>query len=238
MSVSMRAATHGYPLDCAGSTSTRRIALECRPSHCQGCLVVQQASHSLPLQQVSRLLRAGGVVAYPTEAVWGLGCDPWQASAVERIWQIKGRDPGKGVIVIAADLAQIEPFLSRLTAQERALLASTWPGPVTWLVPADEGVPRWLRGRHDTLALRVSAHPGVQALCRAFGGPLVSTSANRAGQRPARTALQVRCWLGQEVDAIVPGQVGGLARPTEIRDLRSQRVVRAGDISTDQEPAP
>lgn len=182
----------------------------------------------LHLQQTCQLLHAGGVIAYPTEAVWGLGCDPWQADAVARIWQIKGRDPGKGVIVIAADLDQVRPFLTGLTDDERRRLSATWPGPVTWLVPADDSVPRWLRGRHDTLALRVSAHPGVQALCRAFGGPLVSTSANRAGQRPARTALQVRCWLGRELDAIVPGAVGGLARPTEIRDLRSQRVIRAG----------
>lgn len=180
------------------------------------------------LKQAAALMHEGGVVAYPTESVWGLGCDPWQADAVAKLWQIKERDPGKGLIVIAADWQQIQPWVCDLPEASQNLLKQSWPGPVTWLVPVSESVPTWLRGRHDSLALRVTAHPGAQALCRAFGGPIVSTSANRAGQRPAMTALQVRCWLGSGLDAIVSGDLGGLAKPTEIRDLRTQRVIRPG----------
>lgn len=180
------------------------------------------------LRQAVLALRAGGVIAYATESVWGLGCDPWQPEAVARIWDIKRRDPGKGLILIAADWSQIAPWLQDLDASSQARLRASWPGPVTWLVPVPTGFPTWLRGRHDSVALRVSAHPGVQALCHAFGGPLVSTSANRAGRPAARTLFDVRQRLGGELDYIVPGATGGLARPTEIRDLKSLRVIRAG----------
>lgn len=187
-----------------------------------------QVASPVQLQQAALTLRDGGVIAYPTESVWGLGCDPWRPQAVERIWDIKRRDPGKGLILIAADWQQISPWLQELSADEQALLRASWPGPVTWLVPVPADFPVWLRGRHDSVALRVSAHPGVQALCRAFGGALVSTSANRAGRPAARTLFDVRQRLGAELDFILPGSTGGLARPTEIRDLRSRRVVRAG----------
>ncbi len=183
---------------------------------------------SIHLSLAVRALRDGGVIAYPTESVWGLGCDPWRPDAVARIWDIKRRDPGKGLILIAADWAQIAPWLVGLDAASLALLSASWPGPVTWLVPVPADFPAWLRGRHETVALRVSAHPGVQALCHAFGGALVSTSANRAGHPAARSLFDVRQRLGGELDFILPGATGGLARPTEIRDLSSQRVIRAG----------
>lgn len=188
-------------------------------------------SHALSpihLKHAVSALKAGGVIAYATESVWGLGCDPWCADAVERIWHIKRRDPGKGLIVVAADWAQVQPWLRGLAAQDKALLQASWPGPVTWLVPLPESCPPWLHGVHGSLALRVSAHPGVQQLCRAFGGPLVSTSANFAGHKPARSLFEVRQRFGDALDYILPGHLGGLDRPTEIRDLLSRRVVRAG----------
>lgn len=175
-----------------------------------------------------RALRDGGVIGYATESVWGLGCDPWNEQAVARIWDIKRRDPGKGLILIAADWMQIAPLLVDLDAGQQSLLRASWPGPVTWLVPVSDSFPAWLRGRHESVALRVSAHHGVQALCRAFGGPLVSTSANRAGRPAARSLFELRQRLGGELDYILPGRLGGLARPTEIRDLISRRVIRAG----------
>ncbi len=186
------------------------------------------ATSPIHLQQAVLALRDGGVIAYATESVWGLGCDPWRPEAVARIWDIKRRDPGKGLILIAGDWSQILPWLQGLDDIAQSRLHATWPGPVTWLVPVPPDFPDWLRGRHDSVALRVSAHPGVQALCRAFGGPLVSTSANRAGRPAARTLFDVRQRLGGELDYILPGATGGLARPTEIRDLSSQRVIRAG----------
>lgn len=171
------------------------------------------------------VLRAGGVIAYPTEAVWGLGCDPFNADAVRRVIALKQRDAGKGLIIIAASLAQIEPWLGGLnTAQKDAMLA-TWPGPYTWIVPAPDA-PAWLRGDHSGLAVRVSAHAGVQALCSAWGGPLVSTSANRSGEAPLPDAPALRQAFGADLDYILPGALGGDARPSEIRDAVSGVVLR------------
>jgi L-threonylcarbamoyladenylate synthase len=132
----------------------------------------------------------------------------------------------KGLILIAADFAQLEPFLQPPTEADRARLDATWPGPRTWLIPARPATPRWLRGRHDTLAVRVTAHPLAAALCRACGHPLVSTSANRGGRPPARGALAVRRQLGRDLDYVLAGPTGGAAKPTAIRDLRTGRVVR------------
>lgn len=179
------------------------------------------------IRRAARIIRDGGVVAYPTEAVWGLGCDPWNHAAVERILALKGRPVEKGLILIAADTAAIEPYLEGLSSAERATLGAAWPGPVTWLVPANGVAPDWITGGRDTLALRVTAHPVAAGLCRAFGGPLVSTSANPQGLPAAVSLTRVKAYFGQEVDACTPGRVGGAIRPSEIRDLRSGRIVRA-----------
>ena len=178
------------------------------------------------LRAAARAVRAGGIIAYPTEAVYGLGCDPRDERAVLRLLALKRRPACKGLILIAADFAQIEPFLEPLSPADQSRLAATWPGPHTWLIPARPATPRWLRGRHDTLAVRVTAHPLAAALCRIFGHPLVSTSANLSGRPPARTALAVRRQLGRHLDHILPGPTGGAAKPTEIRELRSGKRVR------------
>lgn len=180
-----------------------------------------------PLKHAVSSLANDGVIAYATESVWGLGCNPWSQQAVTRLLEIKQRPWQKGLILIAADIAQLEPMLGAVTPEQRALMLSRWPGPLTWLVPVSEHIPQWLRGEHGTLAMRVSAHRGVQQLCRAWGGPLVSTSANLSGQPACKTALQVHLRLSSELDAIVPGGVSGAKRPSEIRDLISQRVLRA-----------
>ncbi|MGB5495457.1 MAG: Sua5/YciO/YrdC/YwlC family protein, partial [Sedimenticolaceae bacterium] len=113
----------------------------------------------LKLQHAARVLRAGGVVAYPTEAVFGLGCDPLNRSAVLRLLAIKQRPMDKGLILIANRLEQLLPFLRPLDPKVEQRLQETWPGPVTWLLPAHPAAPRWLRGRHTKLAVRVTAHP-------------------------------------------------------------------------------
>jgi L-threonylcarbamoyladenylate synthase len=180
------------------------------------------------LRQAARVLRSGGLIAYPTEAVYGLGCDPLNADAVLRLLELKQRHWQKGLILIAAELAQLEPFLLPLDAAMRERVTPTWPGPNTWLLPTRPETPWWLRGEHDTLAVRVTAHPVAAALCRAFGGPIVSTSANRAGKQPATTPLAVRNAFGDQVDSIVHAPLGGAERPTQIRDGRTGRIVRVG----------
>lgn len=180
------------------------------------------------IKRAAALLHAGAVVAYPTEAVWGLGCDPLDGEAVSRLLAIKRRPMHKGLILIAASFQHVLPFVEPMNAVLKEKVCATWPGPVTWLLPARPETPYWLRGVHKNIAVRVTAHPVAAALCRRFGGALVSTSANRAGRPPARSYLQVLRRCGDEVDYIVPGAVGALARPTEIRDAVSGAVVRAG----------
>ena len=185
-------------------------------------------SQHTKIRQIAAQLRQGGVIAYPTESVWGLGCDPWNEQAVHRVLRLKHRSVEKGLILVAADMEQFSPYLRHLSLEQRLRLEASWPGPVTWLVPDHEAAPAWVRGRFDSVALRVSDNPLVQGLCRAFGGPLVSTSANPQGMPPARDSLKVRCYFGDRLDAVAPGRVGKQANPSEIRDLRSGGIVRAG----------
>jgi L-threonylcarbamoyladenylate synthase len=171
-------------------------------------------------------LRAGGIIAYPTEAVWGMGCDPFCEEAVERLLEIKQRDWRKGLILVAADMAQLEPYLQGLDENHLQTLMASWPGPNTWLVPNNGTAPDWITGGRDTLAVRVTAHPVVAALCKHFGGALVSTSANTAGRPPARRLFDVRRYFGRQLDAIVPGALGGLQNPTQIRDVITGKICR------------
>ena len=183
--------------------------------------------NSLQLKQAARLIRAGGIIAYPTEAVYGLGCDPLNPQAVRRLLAIKGRAVEKGVILVAADFDQLRPFVGELDSERMVEVLASWPGPVTWLLPVAPQVPDWLTGGRDTLAVRVTAHRQTAALCRAAGMPLVSTSANQSGRPAARSALQVRLHC-PGADLILPGATDKRARPSEIRDARSGKLLRAG----------
>lgn len=180
------------------------------------------------LRSARRVLQAGGIVAYPTEAVYGLGCDPLNPQAVMRLLALKQRPWQKGLILIASQRKQLESYLKNVPAEIEQKLEQSWPGPVTWLMPTHEEVPFWLRGEHTTLAVRVTAHPLASALCETFGGPIVSTSANLAGHEPARNALTVRRELGSRVDYILHGELGDSEKPTEIRDASTGRIIRAG----------
>jgi len=181
----------------------------------------------LHLDLACHALAAGGVIAYPTEAVWGLGCEPLNAHACRRILSLKRRTRGKGFILVTSDFAQAEPFLATLPRAKLKPALATWPGPVTWLLPAASWVPAYLTGARQTLAIRVTAHPVARALCSRYGGPIVSTSANLSGHAPARTALQVQRQFDTRVDYVLPGALGGLRKPTPIHDFASGRVVRA-----------
>ncbi len=179
------------------------------------------------LTQAARHVKAGGIIAYPTEAVYGLGCDPRDGAAVLRLLALKQRSLAKGLILIAARFEDLQPFIAPLPAETRSKVRKSWPGPVTWLLPATPEVPYWLRGSHAALAVRVTSHPLAAALCRACGGVLVSTSANISGRPPARSALAVRRCFGAGIDYVLSGALGGFDKPTPIIDGRSGRVVRA-----------
>jgi L-threonylcarbamoyladenylate synthase len=181
----------------------------------------------LHLDLACHALASGGVIAYPTEGVWGLGCEPLNSHACARILMLKRRAAAKGFILIASEFAQVEALLAPVPRARLAPVLKTWPGPVTWLLPAASWVPAHLTGGRSTLAIRVTAHPIAAALCGRYGGPIVSTSANASGRAPARTALQVQRQFGVKVDYVLHGALGGLDKPTPIRDLASGARVRA-----------
>jgi len=171
-------------------------------------------------------LRRGEVIAYPTEAVYGLGCDPFDREAVAQVFMLKQRPASQGVLLIAADYSQVEKFIGSVDADAIARACATWPGPHTWVFPRSPQTPGWLAGSHAGIALRVTAHPLAADLCRGFGGALVSTSANRHGEPPARTADEVRSAFGDQVAYIVDGRVGGLERATPIRNAVDGEIFR------------
>ena len=180
------------------------------------------------IRHAAEVMRRGGVIAYPTEAVWGLGCNPFDRRAVEYLLSLKERPMHKGLILIAADIRQLGPFIDHLDDLQRQKLKNSWPGPVTWLVPRNKLAPFWVTGNSPSLALRVTDHPLAAGLCRAFGAPIVSTSANPQGLEPARDALTLRRYFGDQLDAITQGKVGRRANPSEIRDLLTGEIRRPG----------
>ena len=166
----------------------------------------------------ARVLADGGVVAYPTEGVFGLGCRPDDARAITRILRIKRRSWRKGLALIAASLDQIAPLVILPSTSLREDIAASWPGPVTWVLRARPSVSRLITGGRPTVAVRVTAHPLARDLCLKAGSALVSTSANRSACAPLLTGRSVRRLLGAELDYVLHGPLGGLAGPTPIRD--------------------
>lgn len=182
--------------------------------------------HANKLALAGRLMRTGGVVVYPTEAVWGVGCDPQNRLAVERLLAMKNRDWQKGLILIASSIEQIEPYIDVPSRMAWRRATATWPGASTWVFPATGHCPMWISGDHDTVAVRVTAHPIAARLCDEFGGAIVSTSANRAGDPPATSPSAARINLRNRFDLLVPGALGGLDRPTIIRDAANGNILR------------
>ena len=178
-------------------------------------------------QRLCQVLDGQGVIAYPTEAVWGLGCNPWSEFAVDTILALKQRPMHKGLILVAASVEQINFLLDPLPAEVRERAQQHWPGPVTCVVPdVHRQIPDWVRGDHDTIAVRVSAHPLVQQLCRLAGMPLVSTSCNPAGREPARAPWQVRRYFPDGIDLMVSGNLGESRQPSTIIDITTGRKLR------------
>ncbi len=175
-------------------------------------------------------LAEGKTIGYPTEAVFGVGCDPDNQQAIALLLQIKQREKSKGLILIAADYAQLQPYIDEtaINAEQKERMLASWPGPVTWVVPARSGLSDWLTGQFSTIAVRVSDHPTVQQLCQAYGKPITSTSANLSGQPACRSAADVKAQIGAQLAVIINAPTGGRLNPSEIRDIQTGHIFRAG----------
>ncbi|MCK5121513.1 MAG: threonylcarbamoyl-AMP synthase [Methylococcales bacterium] len=180
---------------------------------------------SIKIRLAVQKIQAGEIIAYPTEAVYGLGCDPLNEEAVLNLLALKKRSIDKGLILIASSLTQLEPYL-QLNDEIRSKVQATWPGPVTWIIPAQTWVPQWLTGQHSSLAVRVTAHPIAKLLCEKNGEPLVSTSANTSSKPPATKSWQVADCLNDRKLFVVPGKVGRLKQTTPIYDVLNHRQIR------------
>lgn len=179
--------------------------------------------------QAVDILHHGGVIAYPTEAVYGLGCDPENLSAIKKILELKQRKAEKGLILIASSFDQLENYINPLEKNIEEKILSSWndqSNAITWLIPAKKGVSEYLKGEFDTLAVRVSHHPIVKELCEKFGGAVVSTSANISTQESARTAEQVKQIFGNKIDFVLEGKTNINAQPSKIRDALTDKVIR------------
>lgn len=181
------------------------------------------------LDSVIQALNDGGVIAYPTEAVFGLGCDPDNEAAVLALLAIKQRPVEKGLILIAADYSQLLPYVndSAIGQEKRDEIFASWPGHVSWVLPASAAAPKWITGQFDSIAVRVSAHPVVQQLCWLYGKPLVSTSANLSGQPSITDPVELEQNLGKLLAAIMPGALGGASQPSQIRSAITGDIVRS-----------
>ncbi len=181
---------------------------------------------TLSLDEAAAELHAGHVVAVPTESVFGLTVDPAQENALRALLALKARDPSKGFILVASNIDALNDWIEPFTPDMAARILPTWPGPCTWVVPAKQSVSTLLRGKHATLAVRVTSHPVMKALCDAYGSALVSTSANREGEPPARS-VDALLQAFDECPAIVAGELGSLAQPTPIYDGCTGKVLRS-----------
>jgi len=172
-------------------------------------------------------IRQGGIIAYATEAVYGLGCDPDNIPAIQRILQLKGRSPLQGLILIASNLEQLEPYLDELSDSENKAIKTYWPGPTTLILPASNNTSDWLTGGRNSIAVRISAHADVHKLCNALGHPLVSTSANRSGQAPCKYTWQLAKTFGEDLDYVFPSTLGTQNKPSEIRIAENGQLIRS-----------
>ncbi len=174
-----------------------------------------------------KILRAGGVVAYPTEACFGLGCDPRNTAAVRRILAMKKRSWDKGLILVSDRIERLLPYLMTRDQSLLDRMHCPRPGPVSWVCPASKTVPRLVRGAHHSIAVRITSHPPAAELCQGASMALVSTSANIAGQAPLRSADRVARVFGDSVDLVVDAGIGRAARPSTIIDAVSGEVLRS-----------
>jgi len=179
--------------------------------------------------EAANAFKQGSIIAYPTEAVFGLGCDPNDNAALIKLFNLKQRSPDKGLILLAGDYSQLQEFIDEqlVPAEKLAQIKACWPAPITQIMPANNNVSPLLTGGRSTIAVRVTEHPDVIALCQQTQQAIVSTSANLSGHITAKTWQQVEQEFGDKVEYILKGETLGLAQPSKIIDALSGKVLRA-----------
>ena len=180
----------------------------------------------LQINKAIETIRNGGVIAYATEAVYGLGCDPDNFTAIQKILDLKGRDAKQGFILIASQVSQVEKYLGELSPQERELLEKNWPEPTTLILPAQESVSKLITGGRSTIAVRITTHTDTKNLCEALKHALISTSANRSGQPAITQAGQTQEQFSDGVDYLYPSTIGKANKPSTIIDAKSGKILR------------
>jgi len=176
------------------------------------------------ITQAMATLQAGGVLAYPTESVYGLGCAAADRVAVRRIVELKQRSPSMGLITLIANLEQVEDWLDSRYSHLWDKACASWPNAITWLFPCSDRAPVWLTGGTHRIALRRPAHALALALCEDIA--IVSTSANPSQFPAAQSSEQVLAYFPQGVDTILVGECGGRSEPSQIIDLISDKISR------------
>lgn len=178
-------------------------------------------------------LSAGDAIVYPTETFYALGVDALSPDALERLFEIKGREPGKPVALIAADAAMAFSVAREVPAQARALAETFWPGPLTLVLPACDGIPAALIGADGGVGVRVSSHPIARALAAGLRRPITATSANLAGKPPAVDLITARRGLGDRIKVFVEGGrlTGGTPSTVVAVGRDGMRMLRPGAIS-------
>jgi len=180
------------------------------------------------LRQIALQIRRGGIIAYPTDTIWGFGCHPKSRSAVYRIQQLKQRSRSKGLILLSSSLELCEPYLDpSVLATKYDQLSSPQTRAVTWIVKASTDCPNWLTGQSESIAIRITDKPHIKILCQSIQAPLVSTSANISGRNNARSSLIVHKLFHQSVDNIIEGYDTGSQQASVIRDLHTGNILRA-----------
>jgi len=178
--------------------------------------------------RVIEVFNHGGIIAYPTEAVFGIGCDPGNEQALQRLLTVKNRSADKGLILLAGNYEQLKPYIDETQISREMLksMLSKWPDGISQLVPKSKYISPLLSGKFNTIAIRVTSQPDVVELCKQTNKPIVSTSANLSGQEPAKTWQTLSPELVEQLDFVIKGNTLGHNNPSQIIYALTGEVVR------------
>jgi L-threonylcarbamoyladenylate synthase len=196
----------------------------------------QQSGVVDSLSQAVEALKGGDVIVFPTETFYGLGADAFDHSAVEKVVSLKGRSPESPIAVIIGDEKALESIVTEIPPEARKLIEHFWPGPLTLILPAKQGLPQALLNPRGGIGVRISGHPLATRLTREFGRPLTATSANPTGKKPARTLTEARAYFSNHIEVFVDGgKLGGKRGSTVAEVVGNQlRIIREGEIDSEK----